>query len=155
MSKTLNEFLDCLCAKLKAAFGKELHSIVLFGSQARGTARPDSDIDILFVFENLSKSCFERDSIIRPMLDDVSERFGRPLVSAILLSAEEMKDHPRVLLDMVEDAEIILDDGVFTTEIAALKRRMTELDSRRVFLDDGAWYWILKPGLQPGETITL
>ncbi|NJL69963.1 MAG: nucleotidyltransferase domain-containing protein [Microcoleus sp. SM1_3_4] len=34
-------------------YGEQLDKIVLFGSQARGNARPDSDIDILIVLKIL------------------------------------------------------------------------------------------------------
>jgi predicted nucleotidyltransferase len=34
-------------SRLGAAFGTRLHSVLLFGSEARGTAGPGSDIDLL------------------------------------------------------------------------------------------------------------
>jgi predicted nucleotidyltransferase len=45
--------LDELKERLSAAYGKRLHAVVLFGSEARSDARPDSDIDVLAVLENL------------------------------------------------------------------------------------------------------
>ncbi len=41
--------IDLLKSKLLAEFGSEVHSIVLFGSVARGEATADSDIDVLIV----------------------------------------------------------------------------------------------------------
>ena len=35
--------------RLEAMYGARLERLVLFGSQARGEARPDSDIDVLIV----------------------------------------------------------------------------------------------------------
>lgn len=35
--------------RLKAVYGERLYRFVLFGSHARGEARPDSDIDVLVV----------------------------------------------------------------------------------------------------------
>ena len=37
--------LDELKDRLALAYGERLHAVVLFGSEARGDARPDSDID--------------------------------------------------------------------------------------------------------------
>ena len=40
-------------------------------------------------------------------------------------------------------------------KLAALRRRLAELGSRRIELADGSWYWDLKPDLRPGEMIEL
>lgn len=41
--------------KLKSHYGDELISIKLFGSRARGDVHPESDIDLLVVFEKRTK----------------------------------------------------------------------------------------------------
>lgn len=46
--------LDELKERLSAAYGDRLRAVVLFGSEARGNARPDSDIDVLAVLETLT-----------------------------------------------------------------------------------------------------
>lgn len=52
----MNEQLQTIITKtqqgLKKLYGEQLDKIVLFGSQARGDARPDSDIDLLIVLKN-------------------------------------------------------------------------------------------------------
>ena len=46
--------VDELKKRLAAAYGERLHAVVLFGSEVRGDARPDSDIDVLAVLKTLS-----------------------------------------------------------------------------------------------------
>jgi len=40
--------------RLSEAYGERLHAVVLFGSEARGDARPDSDIDVVVVLDKLA-----------------------------------------------------------------------------------------------------
>ena len=46
--------LDELKERLTSAYGHRLHAVVLFGSEARGEAGPDSDIDVLAVLQTQS-----------------------------------------------------------------------------------------------------
>jgi len=43
-------------AALATHYGKKLRALLLYGSRARGTARPDSDIDLLVVLEHLDSA---------------------------------------------------------------------------------------------------
>ncbi len=49
MNEKLTAILGELRNYLENLYGKQLVHIVLFGSQARGDARPDSYIDVLIV----------------------------------------------------------------------------------------------------------
>ncbi|MFH1538379.1 MAG: nucleotidyltransferase domain-containing protein [bacterium] len=48
---TVTELLHKLKASLQALYGNRLKSLILYGSEARGEAEPDSDIDLLAVLE--------------------------------------------------------------------------------------------------------
>jgi hypothetical protein len=68
-------------ARLAAICGRYgIAELQLFGSRARGTARPDSDIDVLYVLQPGRRLGWE----IEQLADDLGDVFGRPvdLVSA-------------------------------------------------------------------------
>lgn len=54
-------------AVLQRAFGEELTAVALFGSAARGTDRPGSDLDILVVLQNPSQGYANRTRRLVPL----------------------------------------------------------------------------------------
>ena len=56
-------------ARLATVFGDRLRGVVLYGSEARGTAQPDSDIDVLVLLEGPIDYGVELRSIIRALYD--------------------------------------------------------------------------------------
>jgi predicted nucleotidyltransferase len=48
---TTEAILSRIKARLRAVHGDRLRGVVLYGSEARGQARPDSDIDILVLLD--------------------------------------------------------------------------------------------------------
>ena len=158
----LERFLELL----KQTFGDSLVSLVLYGSVARGDAEADSDIDLLLILKNPPNNYHRRlDQVLGVQSDlEREEVYKRtrerldiePFLSHIILSKEEADENRYIYLDMVEDAKILYDrDNFFAQRLKVIKKRLRELHSKRVWLEDGTWYWDLKPDLKPGEVFTL
>jgi hypothetical protein len=151
------------CSAMKEHFGERLKSICVFGSVAKGNPKPESDIDVLAVVEGLPESldgrmaeAAEVHELVRSSEASrkVREAGRNPLISPLYFTPEELRKHPPIMLDLVEDAVILYDKGVLREELLKLKRRMEELGSKKVQTSKGH-YWILKPGLKAGEVIEL
>jgi predicted nucleotidyltransferase len=141
-----------------ADLGPRLVSIVLFGSVARRQAGPASDIDLVLVAEGLPRRRADRR---RPFLESwerARAAHALPPVqwSLIVKSTPEARARVPLYLDIVEDGILILDRGGFLESVlAGMRARMRELGSRRVLLDDGTWYWDLKPDFRFGEVVEI
>lgn len=59
MNEKLTAVLAELRCYLEVLYGEQLVKVVLYGSQARGNARSDSDIDVLIVLKEPVKSSAE------------------------------------------------------------------------------------------------
>ncbi|MGQ3684155.1 MAG: nucleotidyltransferase domain-containing protein [Candidatus Loosdrechtia sp.] len=164
MQKEYQNILKAFIQIVREMFKEEVISVVLFGSVARGTAKKESDIDLCIVIKNLPKSRFQRNKLLSPVIDalkktssykELRRKGYLPEISPILYTPDEIQETKPVFLDMVDEGEILLDDGTFRDKLNDIKRRMSELNSRKVICKDGTWYWELKPGMKLGEVITL
>jgi hypothetical protein len=160
--ETYKGYLDLLLRKIKGAFGDDfLLSFALFGSVARGEARPDSDIDLLIVHKEVDFNPMRRfvDLVLELQRSEEYERLKRiglhPDPYPIFMTKKELWEHPLILLDVLDHGIIIYDTGVLKRRLDALKKRLEELGSKKILLEDGSWYWDLKPDWKPGEVIKL
>ena len=62
--------LDALKSAMSEIYGSRLAGLILYGSRARGDARPDSDVDVAVILTGLVKPCeeIERTSFLRQRL---------------------------------------------------------------------------------------
>jgi len=138
-------------ALLAERLGDRLVSVALYGSVARGEARPSSDIDLFVVATGLPRGRFARQDV----WDDLDLALGEPGLSVVLHTPEEAARTRPLYLDMTEDAILLVDrEGFFAAVLDRLRRRMRELGSVR-HRQGRLRYWELAPGHRPGEDIEL
>ena len=151
LSNDLRRYVEVL----ERHFGDRLVSVVLFGSRARGEARPGSDIDILVVVRGLPADRLERHRALYRLPGEVSEAFA-DAVSPIVLTPEEAERVKPYYLGMLSGHILLYDAGGFFADLLErLRRRLAELGSRRYVDEDGYEYWDLKPDWKPGDVVTL
>lgn len=84
---------EAVVLKLKEALRErqDVHLAVLFGSRARGKARPDSDLDLAVLGDQLDSLSLARDLSLAMDLEvdtvDLGQDLGYPLLNAIVRDA--------------------------------------------------------------------
>jgi predicted nucleotidyltransferase len=160
---TYKVFLDELLKALKDDFGEGvILSFALFGSVARGEARPDSDIDLLIVHKPIDFDPIGR--LVKLLLGKVYENDEYKRLQSLGLSADpypifmtekDLYERPLILLDIQDHGIVIYDNGTLNKRFISLRKRLNELGSKKIALNDGTWYWDIKPDWKPGEVIEL
>lgn len=155
-------FIDTVLQCLQEVYGTRLVSVALFGSVARRTARPDSDLDLFLVVEDLPRGHGARfatfDPVERrlvPAIEALRAAGTSVELSPILRTPTDVRTASPLMLDLTEDAAIRLDRGnVLTAALEDLRSRLRRLGSRRIWVGT-EWYWDLKPDYQRGERFEL
>lgn len=158
----LNRYVKCL----EELWGAGLLSVAVFGSLARGDAVfPGSDSDLLLVIEMRERLSFgERLKLTAKAEEKLfqteeyasfKEAFGsHPNIQEVILTPEELKVHPPILLDLTTEVIILHDTGILAEELEKIRWRLKELGAKKVQMGD-SWFWILKPDLKLGEEVEL
>ncbi|MBS3965639.1 MAG: nucleotidyltransferase domain-containing protein [Truepera sp.] len=92
LSPQLRQLLRALREALESRYGTELQDLILFGSEVRGEAREDSDIDIVLVLRRQVQPGAEI-ARLGDILADLNLRYGR-LVSVIPTSQTHYQQAP-------------------------------------------------------------
>jgi len=150
---------------LRSFLGDDLISVVVFGSVARGRADLNSDTDVILVASNMPRSLSERMEILANLLvefsktqtcEELNRRGLNTWVQFHPLTMEEAELHRPIYLDVVEDGIIVYDRGGFIKRVMeGFKSKLEALGAKRVFLEDGSWYWDLKPSIKRGEVVEI
>ena len=135
--------------------GYSLRAYAIYGSVARGTAREDSDIDVLLISDEFKGSISSRlDELyeyIQAVRDEISwlhEHNIYVTLSIYPLTSGEAKKVPILFLDIIHEARIVYDDGFLRRLIDIIKGKLSMIGAKRIELSDGRWYWDLKPGFK-------
>ncbi len=159
----LQRFVKALLEETKAFYGDRLISFALFGSLARGTPRPDSDIDFLIVARRLSRGRLKRAEEfykgVETKLENISEKLRKegiyPSLSPVFKTPDEVKKGSPLFLDMTCHVRILYDrDKFLQTYLEELSEKLESLGSKRVQRGN-AWFWVLKPDYREGDIIDL
>ena len=125
---------------LRKALGDRLVAVVLFGSRARGDARPDSDWDLLVIAEGLPENRFDRQLAINGLL------FGNcdGAISVTARTSDEFASHvPSLYLDIALDGRVLHDPTGYAAErLSTLRRLIKEAGLYRERTQAGdVWRW--------------
>ena len=159
---TYKVFLDELLKALNDVFREGvILSFALFGSVARGEARTDSDIDLLIVHKPIDFDPYERlrEALHSKICNEEYQKLVNdgltPEPYPIFMTEIDLYERPLILLDIQDHGIVVYDTGTLKRRFESLRKRLIELGSKKVIMDDGKWYWVLKPDWKPGEVIEL
>lgn len=105
VSKEIREIIEKIIQKLLISYVPQ--KVILFGSYAYGTPRPDSDIDLLIIKET-SERFIDRWVTVRRVLSDPKHRV--PLETLVLTPQEvanRLSSGDQFLKEIVEKGEIL------------------------------------------------
>ena len=134
----------------------------VFGSVARRTARPDSDLDLFVVIAGLPRGRRARRATFRAVEDRLAGSFRRLRetgldveLSPVLRTPEDLAIATPLMLDLTEDA-VVLEDrgGVLARALDDLRLRLRRAGARRVW-QGTEWYWDLKPHYRRGDIVRI
>lgn len=143
-------------------YDDRLISLAVFGSTGRGSARSDSDVDLIVVADELPHGRVKRVSEFSLIEDRLQKDLVRlrgtgvhTRLSSVIKSPDEILAGSALFLDMISDALILYDkERFFENYLKDFKKRLAKLGARRVILGD-RWYWDLKPDYHVGEVFTI
>lgn len=142
-AKTL--VLSQVILALKEALGRDLISVVLFGSQAREDAKPESDWDLLMIGRQFPQKHLKRYQYLKTILP-ASLRGNVSILAKT--PAEFENSFPSLYLDIALDGVILYDPNQYAfRKLDLLKKIIAQKGLQRTQVnDDFVWLWQQFPG---------
>ena len=153
-------FIECVRDAIIDEYGSSLVAIALYGSVARGTNRPNSDIDLLVILDDLPSGIIDRVKTFSAVDDACADELRKlrdsgyqMRISPLLMSREDMQSFSMLHLEWVDASLNLFDPFDFFTDILSrTAEKLEELGTEKRMTDDG-WYWVVKPDLKEGEVL--
>jgi uncharacterized protein len=161
-AQAFEDIVQALPAACRAVYGDRLKSVAIYGSVARGTMRPDSDIDVLVVADALAPSRAARmdefeqiDRILAAKVEAARAAGVQTIVIPTIKTPDELRAGSLLYLDMTDQARILHDpERVLRNYLENLSRKLRAMGARRVPFG-GSYYWELKPDFRWGDRIEI
>jgi hypothetical protein len=162
LDDVFDRLLRAVAEACRSVYRERLIGIAVFGSVARGTMRPDSDVDLLVVADPLPQGRLVRmeefdgvERLVEPALAEAEERGVSTRLAPIVRTIEELGRSGFLRFDIACDGKVLDDpDGRLAAYMAGvregLERRGAERRSFR-----GLPYWVLDPDVRPGQVVEL
>lgn len=152
------ETLYLLKVACKKIYSEDLISLVIFGSVARGTPNPQSDIDILIIAENIPSGRINRmkqfESVEKLLTNQISKYRNVGIyteISPIIKTPDEVMIGSLLHLDMITDAKILYDkNNFFMDYLKVLKDKLQKLGAQKIGNNE-KWHWVIKPDYKDNE----
>ena len=157
---TISQVLEELISEIDQKFPSQLCGVVQFGSTTGKFIKAHTDLDVFFIFDTLPAERASRFAFFdafelsaNKILESLrSEGFDIRL-SPLLRTLEEWALYHPLLLDLSYSSKVFLDRNQCVEKtLLAIEKWKQRNGSVRVECGQ-KWYWILKPGLCPGEAI--
>lgn len=163
LSRPRDDLFGALRVAVLAVYGERLTSLAVFGSWARGTATPVSDLDLLVVAQSLPPSRMKRVREFDPV--EAATQTERALVwgtnrpaielAPVFKTPAELAAGSPLYLDMTLWCVVLFDrDHTLGEYLTGLRARMEALGSMRKTFKGGV-FWDYKPDFRPGEVVEL